>query len=81
MCRQPFILAENQVAKATSSFLLDLKVRELPPRFSQNKMASSWVSFISTASVYAAVELVQTCNSREMCFIYLRKPFHPPPPM
>ena len=66
MCGQPFILAENQAAKATSSFLLGLKVRELPPRFSQNKMASSWVSFIPTASVYAAVELVQACNSRDL---------------
>ena len=81
MCGQPFILAENQAAKATSSFLLGLKVRELPPRFSQNKMALSWVSFIPTASVYAAVELMQTCNSRNMCFIYLRRPSHPPPPM
>ena len=67
MCRQPFILAENQVVKAASSFLLCLKVRELPPRFSQNKMASSWVSFTPTASVYAAaVEVVQACNSKGM---------------
>ena len=65
MCGQPFIMAENQAAKATSSFLLGLKVRELPPRFSQNKTASSWVNFVPTASVCAAVQLVQTCKSKE----------------
>ena len=61
MCGQPLILAENQLAKAASSVLVGLKVRALLPRFSQNKMAASWLSFTPTASVNTAVE-VQACN-------------------